>query len=428
MKLLRLGDEGSLVQLLQTALSRAGYLVAADGIFGRQTQNALLRFQRDAGIAADGIAGPQTNAALLPYYRGYILHTIRRGDTFYRIAMRYGSSIFAIETANPNVNPLRLQIGSTLVIPLDFPVVPTDIAVSSDLVNYAIRGLAARYPFFRVQQIGTSVLGSPIQSLCIGTGSNRVLYNASHHANEWITTLILLRFAEELAAAYAEDGAIFNISATELLETSTICLVPAVNPDGIDLVTGALPQSDVNAAAQLAANYPEIPFPSGWKANIRGIDTNLQYPAGWETAKEIKASQGYLLPGPRDYVGTAPLQAPESRSMYDYTRRFDPSLTLSYHTQGQVIYWQFLDYAPENARAIANRFSAVSGYSVEDTPYASSFAGYKDWFLQDFGRPGYTIEAGLGTNPLPIADFPAIYRDNLGILVLGALLTAGTAI
>ena len=428
MKLLRLGDEGSSVQLLQTGLSRAGYPLSPDGIFGIRTQTALLRFQRSVGIPADGIAGPKTNAALQPYYRGYVLHTIRRGDTFYRLAMRYGATIAAIETANPGVNPLSLQVGSTLVIPLDFPVVPTDIAVSSDLVDYAIQGLAARYPFFRVQQIGSSVLGRPIQSLCIGSGPNRVLYNASHHGNEWITTLLLLRFAEELAQAYAADGMIFNRSAAQLLGTSTICLVPLVNPDGVDLVTGALPAADVEAARQLAANYPEIPFPSGWKANIRGIDTNLQYPAGWETAKEIKEAQGFLLPGPRDYVGTAPLEAPESRSMYDYTRRFDPALTLSFHTQGKVIFWQFLDYAPDNARAIANRFSAVSGYTVEDTPYASSFAGYKDWFLQDYRRPGYTIEAGRGMNPLPITDFPELYRDNLGILVLGAQLTAAPVV
>ena len=94
---------------------------------------------------------------------------------------------------------------------------------------------------------------------------------------------------------------------------------------------------------------------------------------------------------------------------------------MAYHTQGEVIYWKFLDYEPTNSRAIADTFAAVSGYSVEDTPYASGFAGYKDWFIQDFNRPGYTIEAGRGVNPLPITQFDRIYADNLGILVYGAL-------
>lgn len=55
-------------------------------------------------------------------------------------------------------------------------------------------------------------------------------------------------------------------------------------------------------------------------------------------------------------------------------------------------------------------------------PFASSFAGYKDWFLQEYRRPGYTIEAGIGNNPLPISQFNEIYNDNLGILVLGTVL------
>ena len=109
--------------------------------------------------------------------------------------------------------------------------------------------------------------------------------------------------------------------------------------------------------------------------------------------------------------------------MYDDTKKFDPALVLAYHTQGEVIYWRFLDYMPVGSADIARVFSSVSGYSAEETPYASGFAGYKDWFIQDYNRPGYTIEAGLGVNPLPIEQFDGIYRQNLGILTLGAVLT-----
>ena len=88
-----------------------------------------------------------------------------------------------------------------------------------------------------------------------------------------------------------------------------------------------------------------------------------------------------------------------------------------------MIYWRYLDYEPPESRNIAGSFSAVSGYAVEETPYLSGFAGYKDWFIQDFDRPGYTIEAGLGENPLPLSQFDAIYERNLGILTLGMLMT-----
>lgn len=99
----------------------------------------------------------------------------------------------------------------------------------------------------------------------------------------------------------------------------------------------------------------------------------------------------------------------------------DPALILAYHTQGQVIYWKYLDFEPKGSRQLAYRFAAESGYAVEETPYASGHAGYKDWFIQHYDRPGYTIEAGLGENPLPITQFEEIYADNLGILVRAAL-------
>ena len=86
-----------------------------------------------------------------------------------------------------------------------------------------------------------------------------------------------------------------------------------------------------------------------------------------------------------------------------------------------MIYWQFRDYEVPGARELGEAFAAASGYALEDTPYESSFAGYKDWFIQDFRRPGYTIEVGSGINPLPIGQFDEIYADNIGILTIAAL-------
>lgn len=425
MRTLRFGSTGPGVQLLQLALDRAGYgPLTTDGAFGPATQGALSRFQAVHGLAVDGVAGPVTHRALLPWYTGYVCRRVRRGDTFYGLARLYGSTGEAIALANPDVDPERLPVGSRLVVPLPFPVVPVGIDWCSALVGFCVQGLAARYPFLRTGQIGRSVMGKPLWSLTLGRGENRVLYNAGHHANEWITTPILLRFAEELAAAFAAGGELSGISAAEILDYAAIYLIPSVNPDGMDLVTGELTGGAYYTAARtIAGRFPGLPFPAGWKANIRGVDLNLQYPALWERAREIKFAQGVTGPAPADYVGPAPLSAPEARALHEYTRRFDPALVLAWHSQGQVIYWQFQDYAPESALAIAQTFADVSGYAVEEVPYASSFAGYKDWFLQDYGRPGYTIEVGLGVNPLPVADFPSLYERSRGILTLGALVT-----
>ena len=77
---------------------------------------------------------------------------------------------------------------------------------------------------------------------------------------------------------------------------------------------------------------------------------------------------------------------------------------------------------PAGSYYIGEQFANISGYRLADTPYNSSFAGFKDWFIQNYNLPGYTIEAGLGENPLPISQFNQIYADNLGILLLGSIL------
>ena len=152
------------------------------------------------------------------------------------------------------------------------------------------------------------------------------------------------------------------------------------------------------------------------------MDLNLQFPAGWENARDIKYSQGFTSPAPRDFVGFGPLTEPEALAIYDFTLMHDFRLVIAFHTQGQEIYWQFQNYNPSQSFEIGTKLANVSGYRLAETPYNSSFAGYKDWFIQNYNRPGYTIEAGIGENPLPISQFDEIYQDNLAILVLGAVL------
>ena len=271
------------------------------------------------------------------------------------------------------------------------------------------------------QIIGHSVCGAPLTALSVGTGPRRLLVTAAHHANEWITAPALMVFIEDLLFAGDSGGSVGGVPARDILSRSRITFVPLVNPDGVDLVNGTLPSAGVAQASAIAENWPDIPFPSGWKANIRGVDLNLQYPALWETARENKSALGVTGPAPQNYVGPKPLSEPESRALFDLTLREDPDLVLAFHTQGETIYWRFFDRDIPGSRELGERLSHESGYSLEDTPYVSGFAGYKDWFIDAFRRPGYTVEFGRGTNPLPPDQFGRIRETCAKIIAAAAM-------
>ena len=302
-------------------------------------------------------------------------------------------------------------------------IVNTTVPITAESCDRMIRQIVETYPFCRSEVLGSSAFQRPIRTLVIGTGDRKVLYAASFHANEWITTPVLLKYAEDFAEAIQNGTRIGDQDARQLAQRCTIYMVPMVNPDGVDLVTGALQPGDIqyDLAQRLALDYPDIPFPNGWKANLLGVDLNLQWPAGWLMAREIKFSQGYTRPGPRDYVGRAPLNQLEAQALEGYTRFLEPDLVLAYHAQGKEIYWQFMNYQVPGARELGEQMAAASGYTLADTPYASSFAGFKDWFIQLFRKPGYTIEVGQGENPLPLSQFDEIYGDNVPILTIAAL-------
>ena len=333
------GSRGPGVQLLQLGLSRAGYQPGRiDGSFGRGTENALRQFQQAQGLPATGRSDAATWQAMMPWLIGTRFVQLRQGDTFWRLSQQYDTSVAAISAANPELDPRDLRPGQTVAIPLDFPVVPTGIAFTSQVLELTLTGLLLRYPYLGSGAIGSSARGLPIWSVSIGEGETQVFYNAAHHANEWITTPVLLAFLEEYCLALLDGDTLYGYDAAELFRRTTLSIVPMVDPDGVDLVTGYLSSGPwYECAKQWAENYPAIPFPEGWKANLNGVDLNLQYPAGWEEARRIKESMGFTSPAPRDYVGTAPLTQPEALAVYRHTLRNDFRLTLSYHAQGKLI-------------------------------------------------------------------------------------------
>ena len=412
---LQQGDNNVYVEYVTLALERAGYGGEISPEYDEKVVSRVVSFQNDRGLSPDGIVGVKTWDAMKPYITGYRRVIPKEGDTLDSIAKEYGTSIKEITSANPDIGENISD--SIITVPFPFDVVPENVRYTSYLASLLIDGLIARYPFIKSNSAGKSVMGNELDVMIIGNGPTEVFFNASHHANEWITTPVVFKFAEDYAKAYTNSDKIYDIPATDLYNSKALYILPLVNPDGVDLVNGGITDTQyLDAAKNISEDYSEIPYPSGWKANILGTDLNLNYPAGWMNARDIKFSQGFTSPAPRDFVGFAPLSAPESRAVYDYTLDHNFALTLSYHTQGNIIYWKYLDYNPENALEIGRALERVSGYPLETTPETSGYAGYKDWFISYYNRPGYTIEIGIGENPLPISDFSAIYPPNKNLM------------
>ena len=171
-----------------------------------------------------------------------------------------------------------------------------------------------------------------------------------------------MKFLADYCYCYVNNLPIYGVNARNIYNYCTIYIMPMVNPDGVDLVTGEIsPNTSLYTNTELIAKlFPNIPFPDGWKANIRGVDLNLQFPAGWAQARQIKYSQGFTSPAPRDFVGFGPLTEPESLAIYNFTLQYNFNLVISFHTQGNVIFWQFQNYNPPRSLYIGNQFATVS--------------------------------------------------------------------
>ena len=99
--------------------------------------------------------------------------------------------------------------------------------------------------------------------------------------NEWITTPLLMKFLENLCKSYVNNLAIFGVNARELFSNVSLYIMPMVNPDGVDLVTDFITENSwaYANAKRIANNFPDIPFPNGWKTNIEGVDIQNFHPA-----------------------------------------------------------------------------------------------------------------------------------------------------
>ncbi|MNQ87256.1 Gamma-D-glutamyl-L-diamino acid endopeptidase 1 [compost metagenome] len=180
-------------------------------------------------------------------------------------------------------------------------------------------------------------MGRDLYALRIGHGPKEIHFNAAMHANEWITAPLVMQFVEDLACSYARGTAWEGRNIRRILSEYSLWVVPMVNPDGVELVLHGLTEDHPYREALVSWNKGSSSF-INWKANIRGVDLNDQFPAHWE---EEKARREHDVPGERDYGGEAPLSEPEAAALALFTDSHQFELVVALHTQGREIYWNY---------------------------------------------------------------------------------------
>ena len=263
--------------------------------------------------------------------------------------------------------------------------------------------------FIHTQIIGKSVDGRNIYAIKLGKGEKEIFFNGSHHAREHMTTNVLMEMLDQYASSYSANRNFNSYNVRELLNKVSIWFVPMVNPDGVMLVQeGHLTAKNPQYVLQLNGGKTDF---SSWKANIRGVDLNRQYPADWAN---IANNTG--KPAPENFKGYQPLSEPEVQAVYNFVKAHHFKIATAYHSSGRILYWNFHQATGAYNRdyQIALKYSNLTGYSLVFPGSNPSGGGFTDWFIQDMKMPGFTPEISTHTysKPVPLSNFDSIWKEN----------------
>lgn len=274
----------------------------------------------------------------------------------------------------------------------------------------------------RVDEIGQTVDGNKLYDLRVGNpaAERHLLVFGGIHAREYITAQLVMRQLVQLLSDQSTNGSYENMAVRELLSNTEIHFIPMANPDGISIsqlgLEGLRTEAVRETVRQIASKDGKAlteAYLRQWKSNANGVDLNRNFDALWESYND------HLGHASADhYKGTAPECELESKALADLTRQFQFDATLSYHTQGEVIYWNFGQEGElkDMSLLLANRVSELTGYRLDGNFQALDTAGYKDWAISKMGIPSLTIEAGHGGNPVDPAQMDAIWRENRNVV------------
>ena len=262
----------------------------------------------------------------------------------------------------------------------------------------------------RVQIGETTQFHRPIFAYRVSSDARRpqdkpgVLLDACHHSDEIMGAEIVFTLLEKLALDYGRDPEV-----TTWLDRCEIYLVPVINVDGHDIVTsGRDPRWRKNARDVNGDGVTGV-FPEG-------VDVNRGYDFNW-------AMGGTDQPDSDRYRGEHPFSEAENRAMRRLLELKSFVLSISYHSQGEVIYYPWSwngQPAPDDvlireiAEEIAGHIPMMDGrgtYAI--SPGGPSSQSYP-WLYGRKGDFDFIVETGLGAHIFGAEDRAAIIAANLG--------------
>lgn len=293
--------------------------------------------------------------------------------------------------------------------------------VKNEMLDYVtlesyIKDLKNKYPELKIATCGKSHLNKEIYSLVLGEGERTVVYVGGTHGLEWMTSLFLLRFCEDILRG---EALLSGYTADELLKSIRLVIIPELNPDGIEIALKGASACGIFKSKNFEICNGDF---SSWSANAAGVDINHNFNAGWYDLRDFEEEQGVFGPSPRRYGGTYPESEPETKAITRFLRNADASMLISFHSQGEEIYYEYGKNTPEKSLTVARIFSALSGYTLVKNEGHCQGGGLKDWFVEEMKKPAFTVEVGKGENPLPLTDADDIYSTVLPIMVTGLIL------
>ena len=282
-----------------------------------------------------------------------------------------------------------------------------------------INSLISEYPFMQHSVLSKSLCGRDIDSIQIGNTKNMAFLSGAYHGMEWLTSLLLLKFLHELGQSIKNKKSISEILVSDFLKNRGLTIVPCVNPDGVEI--------SLNGPSA-AKNYQKLVTSicgqdsSSWQANARGIDINHNFNAGWYALHNYEIANNITGPSATRFGGMYPESEPETKAIVALCRKNKFRHAIAFHSQGEEIFWRFGDDISEKSELIAKVFSISSGYKMSDPTGLAVGGGFKDWFICEFKKPGFTIEIGKGKNPLPLCQLDPIYLKLEEMLVISTII------